>query len=80
MWKIRTADSKEFLKILKIKELRRQLKDILTAFPVDSATSLRFSPAFGGGETCFVSQTEMELLLRRPFPTDYKSSYCLYKT
>ncbi len=36
--------------------------DLVTAFPVDSATILRFSPAFGGGETCFVSQTEMELL------------------
>jgi len=24
--------------------------DLVTAFPVDSATILRFSPAFGGGE------------------------------
>jgi hypothetical protein len=80
LWKIRTADSKEFLKILKIKELCRQLKDILTAFPVDSATCSRFSPAEGGGETCFVLQTEMKLLLRRPFQANYKSSYCLCKT
>jgi len=35
---------------------------LLTEFPVDSATSLCFSLAFGGGERCFVSQTEMELL------------------
>jgi hypothetical protein len=34
----------------------------LQHFPVNSARELRFSPAFGGGETCFVSQAEMEVL------------------
>jgi hypothetical protein len=45
------------------KEKIQQYIQIATAFPVNSAISLRFSPRlWGGGETCFVLQSKMELL------------------